>query len=67
MTHFIKVKEHRGKPLSKAADALAGLRVAAEMDPTRPVDVDPEGVYFYYLETLLAWSTRLLAATTSLG
>ena len=27
-----------------AADALAG--VAAEIDPTRPVDVDPECVYF---------------------
>ena len=67
MSHFIKVEEHRGKPLSKAADALAGLGAAAEMDLTRPVDVDAEGVYFYYLKTLVAWSTRLLAATTSLG
>ena len=54
---IIKVKAHSGEPLIEAADALAGE--AAEMDPTRPVDVDPQGIYFYYCETLVAWSTRL--------
>ena len=46
MSRFIKVKSHSGESLNETADALAGA--AAEMDPTRPVDVDPEGVYFYY-------------------
>ena len=40
MTRFIKVMAHSGEPLNEAADALAGA--AAVMDPTRPVDVDPE-------------------------
>ena len=59
MTRFIKVKvkAHSGEPLNEAANALAGA--AAEMDPTRPADVDPEGVYFYYRETLVVWSARL--------
>ena len=57
MTRFIKVKAHSDEPLNEADDTLAGA--AAEMDPTRPVDVDPEGVYFYYRETLVAWSARL--------
>ena len=57
MTRFVKVKAHSGEPLNEAADALAGA--AAEMDPSRPADVDPEGVYFYYRETLVVWSARL--------
>ena len=51
MTRFFEVKEHGGKLLNKAANALAGT--AAKMDLTTPM-VYAEGVYFYYLETLLA-------------
>ena len=43
MTRFIKVEAHRGEQLNEAADALAGA--AVDMDPTRPVDEDSEGVY----------------------
>ena len=43
------MKAHSGKPLNEAADALAGA--GARMDPTK--DVDPEGVYFYYRDTLV--------------
>ena len=43
MTRFIKVEAHSGEQLNEAADALAGA--AVDMDPTRPVDEDSEGVY----------------------
>ena len=44
-TRFVKVKSHRAEPLNEAADTLAS--VAAELDPSRPLDLDPEAVYFY--------------------
>ena len=40
-------------------DRARDLGAAAEMDPTRPVDADAEGVYLNYRDTLVAWSTRL--------
>ena len=45
ITRFIKVKSHRAEPLNTAADARASA--AAEMDPTRPADLDPEAVYIF--------------------
>ena len=53
MTSFVNVKAHSGEPLNEAADALA--RVAAEMDPSRQVDMDPEGACFFYRQTLSWW------------
>ena len=31
------------------------------MDPTRPADLDPEAVYFYFRGTPVMWDTRLKA------
>ena len=57
LTRFVKVKAHRGEPLNEAADTLASE--AAELDPSRPLDLDPEAVYFYYHNTLVGWEPRL--------
>ncbi len=57
ITRLIKVKSHRAEPLNNAADARASA--AAEMDPTRPADLDPEAVYFYFHGTPVMWDTRL--------
>ena len=61
MTRFqvVKVEEHSGEPLSEAAHALSLAGAAAEIDPTRPADVGPEGVQVHYSETLVAWSAGL--------
>ena len=32
---------------------------AAELDPSRPLDLDPEAVYFYRESTLVGWDSRL--------
>ena len=57
LTRFVKVKAHRGEPLNEAADTLASE--AAELDPSLPLDLDPEAVYFYYHNTLVGWDPRL--------
>ena len=57
VTRLAKVKAHAGDPLNGAADALASA--AAELDPSRPQEVDPEGVYFRYEGTLVPWNSRL--------
>jgi ribonuclease HI len=57
VTRFMKVKVHRAEPLNETADALASA--AAEMDPSRPVDLDPEAVYFYYYFIHPANPTRI--------
>ena len=59
VTRLVKVKAHAGDPLNGAADALASA--AAELDPSRPQEVDPEGVYrdFRYKGTLVPWNSRL--------
>jgi hypothetical protein len=57
VTRFIKVKAHRAEPLTEGADALAFA--AAELDPSRPVDLDPEAAYFYYRGAPIQWDTRL--------
>ena len=57
VTRFIKVKAHRAEPLNEGADALAFA--AAELDPSRPVDLDPETAYFYYRGAPIQWDTRL--------
>ena len=59
VTRLIKVKSHRAEPLNVAADALASA--AAELDPSRPLDLDPEAVYFYYRDALVEWDARLKA------
>jgi len=59
VTRFLKVKSHRAEPLNTAADASASA--AAELDPTRPVDLDPEAVYFYFRDTPVEWDARLKA------
>ena len=56
-TRFIKVKSHRAEPLNEAADALAVA--AAELDPTCPVELDAEAVYFYYKGHPIQWDARL--------
>ena len=58
-TLFIKVREHRGKPLNDLADTLAAE--AAESDPARSValDQDPDAVYFLLKETWVEWDARL--------
>ena len=53
----MKVKEYAGDPLIEAADALASA--AAELDPLRSQDVDPEGVYFRHKGILVPWNSRL--------
>ena len=57
LTRFVKVKAHRAEPLNEAADALASE--AAELDPSRPLDIDPEAVYFYLKGSLVEWDARL--------
>ena len=57
ITRFVKVKAHRAEPLNEAADAMASA--AAELDPSRPLDLDPEAVYFYRESTLVGWDSRL--------
>ncbi len=59
ITRFIKVKSHRAEPLNTAADARASA--AAELDPARPADLDPEAIYFYFRDTPVAWDARLKA------
>ena len=48
-TRFVKFKAHRARlraePLNEAADTMASA--AAELDPFRPLDLNPEAVYFY--------------------
>ena len=57
VTRFWKVKSHRAEPLNEAADALADA--AVELDPSRPLDLDPEAVHFIYKETLVEWDSKL--------
>ena len=57
ITRFVKVKAHRAEPLNEAADAMASA--AAELDPSRPLDLDPEAVYFYRESTLVGWDSLL--------
>ena len=57
ITRLVKVKSHRAEPLNAAADALASA--AAELDPSRPIDLDPEAVYFYLGDTPVEWDARL--------
>ena len=57
VTRFIKVKSHRGEPLNEAADTLAAA--AAELDPSRPLDLDPEAVYFTLNGSQVEWGPQL--------
>ena len=57
VTRLVKVKAHAGDPLNEAADALASA--AAELDPSRPQEVDPEGVYLRFKGALVPWNSRL--------
>jgi len=57
ITRFVKVKSHRAEPLNEAADTLASD--AAELDPSRPLDLDPEAVYFYLKGVPVEWDARL--------
>ena len=57
VTRLVKVKAHAGDPLNEAADAIASA--AAELDPSRPQEVDPEKVYFQYEGTLVPWNSWL--------
>ena len=52
---LVKVKAHDGDPLNEAAYTLASA--AAESDPSRSQDVDPEGVYFGYRGALVPWNS----------
>ena len=61
-TRLIKVKFHRGEPLNEAADASASE--AAELDPSRPLDLDPEAVYFYCKGVPMEWDTKLRDSLT---
>ena len=54
VTRFIKVKSHRGEPLNEAADTLAAA--AAELDPSRPLDLDPEAIYFTLHGSQVEWA-----------
>ena len=56
-TRFVKVKADRAEPLNEAADAMASA--AAELDLSRPLDLDPESVYFYRESTLVGWDSLL--------
>ncbi len=59
-TRFIKLRAHRGEPLTKeAADAMASE--AGELDPACAVvlDQDPEAVYFLVKETWVPWDARV--------
>jgi ribonuclease HI len=44
-TRLVQVKAHAGDPLNEAADTLASD--AAELDPLKSQEVDPEGVHFW--------------------
>ena len=55
VTRLMKVKGHAGNPLNEAADALASA--AAELDSSRPQEVDQEGVYFRYKGPLVPWNS----------
>ena len=57
VTRFIKVKAHRAEALNEGADALAFA--AAELDPSRPVELDSDAVYFYYKGAPIQWDARL--------
>ena len=45
VTRFVKVKSHRGELLNEVADSMAAT--AAELDPCRPLDLNPEAVYYH--------------------
>ena len=57
VTRLIKVKSHRGELLNEAADSMAAT--AAELDPCRPLDLDPEAVYFYHKGAPVEWDSQL--------
>ena len=57
VTRFIKVKSHRGEPLNEAADTLAAA--AAELDPSRPLNLDPEAVYLALNGFQVEWDPQL--------
>ena len=65
VTRLVKVKAHAGDPLNEAADTLASA--AAESDPSRSQDVDPEGVYFGYRGALVPWNSRLRRELTQVA
>ena len=62
---LVKVKAHAGDPLNEAAYALASA--AAKLDPSRPQEVDPEGVYFRDKGTLVPWKSRLRRDLTQIA
>ena len=62
---LVKVKAHAGGPLNESADALASA--AAELDPTRSQDVDPEGVCFRYRGTFVPGNSRLSRELTQVS
>ena len=62
MTRFFKVKAHRAEPLNEAADVLASD--AAELDPSRPLDLDPEAIYFYHQGVPIEWDASLRESLT---
>lgn len=65
VTRLVKVKAHAGDPLNEAADAMASA--AAELDPSRPQEVDPEGVYFLYKGALVPWNSLLRRELTQVA
>ena len=71
ITCFVKVKSDRAEPLNEAADALASE--AAELDPSRPLDLDLEAVYFYLKGSPVEWDAWLrehlteVAASQTMG
>ena len=52
-TRFVKVKLHRCELLNWAADCIEAK--AAELDPCRPLDLDPEAVYYYHRDAPVEW------------
>ena len=65
ITRLVKVKAHAGDPLNEAADTLASA--AAELDPSRSQEVDPEGVHFGYKGVLVPWNSRLRRELTQVA
>ena len=61
----MKVKAHAGDPHNEAADALASA--AAELDPSRPQEVDPDEDYFQYKGTLVPWNSQLRRKLTQVA
>jgi ribonuclease HI len=57
LTTLVKVKAHAGDRLNEWADSIAGS--AAERDPTRLPDLDPERVYYYDQGAPVRWGPRL--------